>query len=117
MPVGLVAAGVWPDYRVPALHVLFIGGFSLMVFAVATHVALGHLDMQSAALGRPPALVALAAGMLLALAARVAADWSDTYFAHLAWAAGAWITGTAAWVAWLGPRLLRPAVPPEGSSR
>jgi len=30
MPVGLVVSALWPDYRVAALHILFIGGFSLM---------------------------------------------------------------------------------------
>jgi hypothetical protein len=45
--------------------------------------------------------------MLLALAARLAADASQTYFAHLAWAAGAWIAGSAVWLAFLGPKLLR----------
>src|SRR5262249_52741307 len=37
-PFGLALSGIRPDYRVPALHVLFIGGFSLLAFGVATHV-------------------------------------------------------------------------------
>ena len=45
-PLGLASAGIWPDYRVPALHVLFIGGFSLLAFGVATHVALSHLKLE-----------------------------------------------------------------------
>ncbi len=106
MPVGLAMAGIWPDYRVPALHVLFIGGFSLMALAVATHVAVSHLDLPHAAMGRPPAVVVLGVGMLLALLARLAADLSDTYFLHLGWAAGVWIVATGVWLAWLGPRLL-----------
>src|SRR5262249_31873588 len=28
MPTGLLVSSLWPDYRVPALHILFIGGFS-----------------------------------------------------------------------------------------
>jgi uncharacterized protein involved in response to NO len=107
MPIGLAASGLWPDYRVPALHILFIGGFSLLAFAVATHVALTHLGLEALARARPPAVIALGVMFLLAMAARVAADASHTYFAHLGWAAGAWIAGSAIWLAFLGPRLLR----------
>lgn len=106
-PLGLVASGLLPDYRVPALHVLFIGGFSLMAFGVATHVSLSHLGFADEAMGRPRPVVVLALGIALALLARVAADSSHTYFEHLASAALCWIVGSAVWLAWLAPRLLR----------
>ncbi len=109
MPLGLLLSALLPDYRVPALHILFIGGFSLMAFGVATHVALSHLDgLEPLALGSPGPVRALAAFLLLSLAARLAADWSNTYFDHLAWAAGLWITGSVVWLVFLGPKLLRP---------
>ncbi len=103
----MIAAGLLPDYRVPALHVLFIGGFSLMAFAVATHVSLSHIGAEGEALRSPGWVVALGAGMVLALLARVAADTSETYFEHLGWAAGSWIAGSAIWLAFLAPRLAR----------
>lgn len=106
-PIGLVASGLLPDFRVPALHVLFIGGFSLMAFGVATHVSLAHLGFGDEALGRPRPVVVLAIGIALALLARVAADTSNTYFEHLASAAVCWIGGSAVWLVWLAPRLLR----------
>jgi hypothetical protein len=107
MPVGLAASALFPDYRVPALHVLFIAGFSLLVFAVATHVSLSHLDLPHLAAGRPLAIVILGVSFGLALAARLAADLSHSYFDHLGWAAGCWLFGSAAWLAFVGPRLLR----------
>jgi uncharacterized protein involved in response to NO len=107
VPAGLAFSAAWPDYRIPALHVTFIGGFGLLAFAVATHVALGHLGLAALAEGRPRAVVFLGATLVLAMLARVAADWSDTYFDHLGWAAGLWLAGTAVWLAFLGPRLLR----------
>ncbi len=107
VPIGLLAAALWPDYRVPALHVLFIGGFSLMAFGVATHVSFGHLGLDRLATGRPPAVVALAACFLAALAARLAADMSNSYFDHLAWASGAWLLGSGIWLAFLAPHLVR----------
>ncbi len=107
LPLGLLLSGLWPDYRVPSLHIAFIGGFGLLAFAVATHVTLGHLDLDEESRGRPPAVVALAFGIIAAMAARVAADASNSYFVHLGWAAGAWIVGTAIWLAYVGPKLLR----------
>lgn len=107
MPVGLVWAGVSPDYRIPALHVLFIGGFALIAFGVATHVALSHLDLHALAAGSPPAVAVLGASIVIAMLGRVVADWSHTYFEHLGAAAAVWLVGTAVWLAFLGPKLLR----------
>jgi uncharacterized protein involved in response to NO len=107
MPIGLAASGLFPDYRVAALHILFIGGFGLLAFSVATHVSLTHLGLERIAAGRPLAVVTLAVCFGLALAARVAADMSHTYFDHLGWAAACWILGSAVWLGFLGPRLLR----------
>ena len=109
IPLGLAASAFWPDYRVPALHITFIGGFGLMAFGVATHVALSHLGMEDLALGRPRAVIALATAFLFALLARIAADASDTYFTHLGWAATFWIIGSATWLAFFLPRFLRVA--------
>ena len=107
MPLGLIGAGLWPDLRIAALHVLFIGGFSLMGFGVATHVSLSHLDLEALALGSPAAVKVLGATVLLATLARVAADLSHTYFDHLGWAAALWLIGSGVWLAFLGPKLGR----------
>ncbi len=107
MPIGLAASALFPDYRVAALHILFIGGFGLLTFAVATHVSLSHLGLERLALGRPPVVVALAVAFGLALATRLAADVSESYFAHVGWAAAFWIAGTACWLGFFGPRFLR----------
>jgi uncharacterized protein involved in response to NO len=106
VPLGLVTSAAWPDYRVPALHLLFIGGFSLLAFGVATHVALSHMGMEREREGSPVAIAILGAGILVAMMGRFMADWSDTYFEHLGAAAAAWLVGSAAWLAYLGPRLL-----------
>lgn len=103
VPLGLVASGLAPDYRVPALHVTFIGGFALLAFCVATHVTASHLDLPALRDGRSPVIGTLAVALLLALGARFIADWSQTYFAHLGAAAVAWIAGTLVWAAALLP--------------
>jgi len=107
MPVGLIASAIWPDYRVPAMHILYIGGFSLLVFGVGSHVAMSHLNMEQLALGRPRAVIILGAAFVIALCARLAADASQTYFIHLGWAAAVWIVGSAVWLAFFGPKMLR----------
>jgi uncharacterized protein involved in response to NO len=107
MPAGLAFAALMPDYRVPALHVLFIGGFALMAFGVATHVALTHLNLETLALGNPPAVAVLGGSIILAMLGRLVADWSATYFEHLGAAAAVWIAGSAVWLAFIGPKLLR----------
>jgi uncharacterized protein involved in response to NO len=114
LPTGLVLAALFPDYRVPALHVVFIGGFGLMAYGVASHVVLSHLGFEAEALGRPWAVVAAGTGLLLALCARLAADFSHTYFDHLAWAAGLWIAGTALWLVDAGRRIARASADPSG---
>jgi hypothetical protein len=44
VPAGPIVAGLLPDYRVPGLHVTFIGGFGLLALAVATHVTASHCE-------------------------------------------------------------------------
>jgi uncharacterized protein involved in response to NO len=105
-PLGIALSGVWPDYRVPLLHVLFIGGFGLLAFGVATHVALSHLNLEQERERSPAAIIIMGTGIILAMLGRVTADWTATYFPHLGAAAAAWLIGTAAWFAFLGRRLL-----------
>jgi hypothetical protein len=61
-------------------------------------------------------VVLAGAGILVALLARVVADWSDSYFAHVGAAVASWLIGTIAWLALLGPSLLaagRGGTPPR----
>ncbi len=107
IPIGLAASAIWPDFRVAALHVTFITGFALMAFGVASHVSLGHLGMDDLAIGRPWPVVALAVTFPLAALTRVAADASETYFEHLGLAAAIWLIGSALWLGFFAPALLR----------
>lgn len=106
-PIGLAAAGLWPDYRVPALHMTFIGGFSLLALSVGAHVALSHGGLERLRDQTPWPVMVWSLGIVLALLARLAADWSETYFAHLASAAVMWIGGSLVWLLFLTPALVR----------
>jgi hypothetical protein len=96
LSLWLVAAT--PAYRVDFLHVMFIGGFTLLILAVATRVTISHGGHDAARERRSwPLRIGLATG-LLALLARVGAPFSpDSYFEHLAWAALLWIVGNVFW--------------------
>jgi uncharacterized protein involved in response to NO len=96
LAVWLVAAA--PRYRVDFLHVLFIGGFTLLIFAVGTRVTLSHgghgLTREQKSW---PLRIGLATG-LVAMLARTGAPFAGfTYFAHLAWAAWFWLGGILFW--------------------
>jgi uncharacterized protein involved in response to NO len=111
---GLLAAGIMPGLRVAMLHVTFIGGFGLMTFAIGTMVVLSHTGAARRLMESLWGLRAIAAGVAIALLARVGADSHiDRYFAWLAAAAVAWFAAAAAWAALSGPRLWRFAAPGE----
>ena len=99
----LVILAVWlvaivPRYRIDFLHVLFIGGFTLLILAVGTRVTLSH-GGHSLAQERSswPLRIGLGTG-LIAMLARIGAPFAGfTYFAHLAWAAWFWMIGILFW--------------------
>jgi uncharacterized protein involved in response to NO len=103
--VWLVA--IAPRYRIDLLHVLFIGGFSLLILAVGTRVTLSHGGHGLASERSSwPLRIGVGTG-LIAMLARVGAPFSGlTYFAHLAWAGILWIGGMLFWGFYL-VRLIR----------
>ena len=107
VPFGPILAGLVPDYRVPALHVTFIGGLGLLAFAVATHVTAAHLDLVELRDGRPRVVAVVAGALLIAMLGRLTADSVATYFEHLAAAGMLWIAGTAYWLVRLVPAWTR----------
>ncbi|HAM39823.1 MAG TPA: hypothetical protein DCP69_00415 [Candidatus Omnitrophica bacterium] len=107
---GLWGAGLWPRYRIAMLHLTFVGGFSLMAFAVGTMVALSHAG-EGQRLQRPMwALWVVAAALGVATAARVLADVMPShYFPLLAGASIAWMAGGMSWLVFIAPYVMRPA--------
>lgn len=115
----LVTAGVWgsaifPAHAVTWAHLLFLGGFSLMTFLVATMVVLSHSG-QADAVRRPLWIYrVIFFGVLAALAVRLSAQWTpESYFLHLGAASALWMLTAVAWLIFAAPHLLR--VPEEGS--
>ena len=95
---GLAFPLCWPLQRVAGLHVVFIGGFSLITFTVATRVVLGHSG--NSRLFPTPLPFLRNAAMLLAAAAvlRAIGDFLPATRNHwLDGASCAWMLGAAVW--------------------
>jgi uncharacterized protein involved in response to NO len=99
----LVIAGLWlaalaPAYRVDLLHVVFMGGFTLLILAVGMRVVLSHGGHALSAERRSwPLRIGIATG-LFALAARIGAAFApESFFACLGIAAAAWALGMLFW--------------------
>jgi uncharacterized protein involved in response to NO len=99
----IIAIGVWivaaaPRYRADFLHILFIGGFSLLILAIATRVTLSHGKHD---LAQEQRLWPLRIGVtltLVAMLARLGAPFAAAaYFSHLAWASLLWIAAILIW--------------------
>lgn len=103
---GYCAAAIYPAARKGLLHLVFLGGYGLMIFAVATMVIISHAGNPNR-LKKPlwPLRFAFT-GILVALLARVSADFlPNSYFAHLASASVSMMLGSVLWIFGLLPFL------------
>jgi uncharacterized protein involved in response to NO len=102
--VALWLVAIFPQYQVDFLHVLFIGGFTLLILAVGMRVTLSHGGHGLLTEQRNwPIRIGLTLGLIAMLARAGAAFSPQSYTEHLAIAAMLWIIGLAIW----GWRLLR----------
>src|SRR5581483_10012401 len=102
---GLLLPAVLPGYRVANLHLTFIGGFTIILFTVSARVVLGHSGHQHLFQKRLRFLIASLALLILAMLARVSADFIlPARNSHLVYAALIWLAA-AIWACALGPKL------------
>ncbi len=105
---GLLMPLALPDRRVANLHVVFLGGFSIILFTVSTRVILGHAGAGHLFRRRLRFLVTALAFLILAMLARVSADFFPVERnSHLTYAALLWLVASGAWFWALGRRLLQ----------
>jgi uncharacterized protein involved in response to NO len=108
VPMGLVLAALVPPFRVPLLHLSFIGGLSLLVFAVGAHVTFLHTGHDELARRRPWPIALVGALTVAAALIRAGAErfCAAHYFVALASAAALWLTAATLWTLYLAPMLL-----------
>jgi uncharacterized protein involved in response to NO len=107
--VGLWTSALAPAYRVDLLHVVFMGGFTLLILAVAMRVVLSHGGHGLSHETRSwPLRVGIATGLFALLARLAAAFAPESYFDHLAVAALAWIGGMVFWGVFIVRFIRRP---------
>jgi hypothetical protein len=103
---GLFLPAALPGYRLANLHLTFIGGFSIILFTVSTRVIIGHAGQSHLFQKRLPFLVAALTLLVIAMIARVGADFvPPARNSHLVYAALIWLLAAMVWACALGPKL------------
>ena len=104
--VGFVALALLPIYRVGALHIVFISGFSFIALTVAIRVVFGHAG-RSDLLRKPlPFFISAVVLIFLATLSRYAADLAPkARTIHLTAAAVCWIIAALIWIVRVIPKV------------
>ena len=109
LPLGYVGAAIWPQYRMAALHLVFLG-FAAMALAVGVHVTLAHGGYQRLVRQPPAPVVVMSVLLALALVARVLVNTDPArMWLWMGLASGAFLIATLAWAAVTLPRTWREA--------
>jgi len=98
---GLAAAGFFYDHHVALEHLLYIGGFGLLILVVASRVRFGHSGELSGFARRSWTARVIIFLAFVAAATRTSAGfWPDITVSHYKYAA--WSSGLAAalWLVW-----------------
>lgn len=106
--LGYWLAAFLPMHKTAMLHFVFIGGYSLMIFAVATMVVLSH-GGEGMRLQKPLWILNLIAVALpAALGLRLVAQFFPAVYFQLLGISGAvWLTAAISWLFFILPRVLR----------
>lgn len=103
---GLFLPVALPGYRLASLHLTFIGGFSVILFTVSTRVIIGHAGQSHLFRKRLGFLIATLALLVIAMIARVGADFiPPARNSHLVYAALIWLLAAIVWAVALMPKL------------
>jgi uncharacterized protein involved in response to NO len=103
---GLYLSGFFPDYDIMALHLLFIGGFSMIALSIGTRVVVSHCGFEPLWNRNLAAVVIFGIFFLIALGLRLSADlYPDAYFLLVAFASGFWLIGVFVWGVYFVPKM------------
>jgi uncharacterized protein involved in response to NO len=112
--IGVGFEVIWPQYRVGALHILFISGFSFVALTVAIRVVFGHSGRTDLLRKPLPFFIAVSTLIFLAMLSRYVADLAPKVRTmHLVAAAICWIIAALIWTVQVIPKMM--VVEPEES--
>ena len=109
LPLGVLASGWLPGWRVGMSHLELLGGLGLITFGVATRVVFGHSGQRAQLERFHPVLTTAAGLMLLGLLNRLSGDLvPSTMVSHYLYGALCWCAGVLLWSVRVLPQVLRP---------
>jgi uncharacterized protein involved in response to NO len=98
MALGFLVPLAWPSLGAHGMHVLFVGGFSLLMLLISTRVSLAHSAMGTGAEKKLARILIFSGLILFAMVTRVTAIlWPKIYLDHLGFAAVIWTAGLLVW--------------------
>jgi uncharacterized protein involved in response to NO len=106
--LSLWGAAIHPQYRVEVLHILFIGGFGMMILGIATRVIVSHGKYPSEIEKTSPWLGIAGWILFAALIVRSISTLTGPYYFSMLGIAGAlWMIGLLLWGWYFVPRAIR----------
>jgi uncharacterized protein involved in response to NO len=110
--LGLWAAFFWPQYRIAALHIIFLGGFSLMIFSFGLLIVLSHSAKAALLNTRLISMRVVGGFVLTAMIFRFIAEMiSSQYVVLIHIASGLWVLAALLWAAMTIPKIIHGANP------
>ncbi len=104
--LALLVEALWPQYRIGALHILFVSGFSFIVLTVSIRVIFGHSGNAHLFEKRLPFFIVAGALIFLAMISRYVADIAPAARTiHLVAAAFSWIAAMLIWMVKVMPKV------------
>ena len=111
--LGILISGVSLVFRVAIKHILFIGGYGLLILAVATRVTWGHSGNIDLAEGKRRSLRIILGVVLMGMTTRVVADLVPAIrVSHHIYASLSWVIAAGIW-SWAVLRYVRIADPED----
>ena len=106
--IGLAAAGLTYDRHVAMEHLLYIGGFGLLILVVASRVLFGHSgELAGFARRSWPARVLIALAFIAATTRASADFWPSITISHHKYAAWSWGLAALLWLVWHARRFIK----------
>jgi uncharacterized protein involved in response to NO len=107
--VGIGVEALWPQYRIGALHIVFVSGFGFIVLTVAIRVVFGHSGNAHLFRERLPFFIVVGALVFLAMLSRYVADLAPRARAiHLIAGAISWLIAILIWMGKVIPKVAIP---------